>query len=386
MSRFSARRLRRRVNRRLYRLLFGVYRRLFPTPRWTGPLDGRSLRRILVVRDDRVGDMVLTTPLFAFLHHTAPQAQIDVLASRANAALIAHDDRITTVFVNDRTWRWWATTAPRVRARGYDLIINPISRYPYRQGLVMSLLATSDAYKISGWRPVRFQGLFTKAFRVPPRLSHMAESVLAIGQSALGDLEMGRQALERYPLSLAPNAEADARIAQFLAAYRLERFIIVNISAATDPEREWSPERAADVVRRLLDRHEGFGVVITPAPHKEGPATQVAQLCDSPRVIVAPVFSLSDLVALVRRALLVLSPSTALVHLASATGRPVVALYAPQHPNDLLLWLPLGVKHRTVVSELGGVMDDISPDEISQAFDELMQEIERPGVAATSPA
>lgn len=386
MSRFSARRLRRRVNRRLYRLLFRAYRRLFPTPKWTGPLDGRSLRRILVVRDDRVGDMVLTTPLFAFLQHAAPEAEVDVLASRANAALIAHDDRIATVFVTDRTWRWWATRARHIRARGYDLIINPISRYPYRQGVVMSLLATVDTYKVSGWRPVRFQGLFTKAFRIPPRLTHMAESVLAIGQLALGDREIGRHALERYPLSLAADGEADARIAQFLAAYRLERFIVVNISAATDPEREWSPERAADVVRLLLERHEGFAVVITPAPRKEGPATEVAQLCNSPRVIVAPVFPLSDLVALVRRALLVLSPSTALVHLASATGRPVVALYAPQHPNDVLLWLPLGVPHRTVVSELGGVMDDIPPEEISRAFDQLMHEIERPSVAATSTA
>jgi ADP-heptose:LPS heptosyltransferase len=386
MSRFSARRLRRRVNRRLYRLLFRAYRRLFPTPKWTGPLDGPSLRRILVVRDDRVGDMVLTTPLFAFFQQAAPQAEIDVLASRANAPLLAGDQRIATVFVNDRTWRWWATTAPRIRARRYDLIINPIARYPYRQGVVMSLLATRDTYKVSGWRPVRFQGLFTKAFRIPPRLTHMAESVLAIGQLALGQREIGRQALECYPLSLAPNVEADARIAQFLAAYRLERFVIVNISAATDPEREWSPERAAAVVRRLLERHEGFSVVITPAPEKEGRATEVAQLCDNLRIIVGPVFPLRDLVALVRRALLVVSPSTALVHFASATGRPVVALYAPQHPNDLLLWLPLGVPHRTVVSELGDVMDDIPPEAISGAFDELMREIERPGVVETTPA
>jgi hypothetical protein len=62
-----------------------------------------------------------------------------------------------------------------------------------------------------------------------------------------------------------------------------------------------------------------------------------------------------------------------------------VALYAPQHPNDLLLWLPLGVPHRTVVSELGDVMDDIAPEAISGAVDELVRQIERPGVAKTTP-
>jgi ADP-heptose:LPS heptosyltransferase len=381
VSRLSARRLRRRLNRRLYRLLFRAYRRLFPTPPWTGPLDGRSLRRILVVRDDRVGDLVLTTPLLAFLKQEAPNAEIDVLASRANAPLIAHDRRIANVFVNERTWRWWAVTAPRVKARHYDLIINPITRYPYRQGLVMSLLATPHTYKVSGWRPVRFQGLFTKAFRLPPRLTHMADSVLAVGQLALGHRDsIGGDALERYPLFLPSDEESDQRVARFLAAYGVETFVVVNISAATDPEREWSAERAAGVVRRLLERHADVSVVITPAPGKEAPATELAQQCPSPRVIVAPVFPLRDLVALVRRAVLVLSPSTALVHLASATGRPVVALYAPQHRNDLLLWLPVGVPNRTVVSELGGVMDDIPPKRISDAVDDLMDEAARSNV------
>jgi ADP-heptose:LPS heptosyltransferase len=384
VSRFSARRIRRRINRRLYRLTFRLYRGIFPTPRWSGPLDGHSLRRILIIRDDRVGDMVLTTPLLSFLKEAAPQAELDVLASRANAPILQLDARVTNVFVNDRTVRWWVANGARIRARQYDLIINPIARYPYRQGVVMSMLATPRTYKVSGWRPVRFQGLFSKAFRVPPRLTHMAESVLAIGQLALGRGSLGREALDRYRLSLAPDPESDARIAQFLATYRLERFIIVNISAATDPEREWSADRAAIVVRQLLERHADLTIVITPAPQKEGRATEVAQLCNDPRIIVAPVFPLSDLVALVRRSLLVVSPSTALVHLASATGRPVIALYAPQHPNDVLLWLPIGIPNRTVVSELGDVMDDIPPEQISDAFDDLMREIQQVRVPESS--
>ncbi len=326
--------------------------------------------------------MVLTTPLLAFLREVAPQAELDVLASRANAALIQQDDRVAHVFVNNRTWRWWVTSAPRVRARRYDVIINAITRHPYRQGLVMSLLATRHTYKVSGWRPIRFQGLFTKAFRVPPRATHMAELVLAVGQLTLGRREaIGREGLSRHPPHLPTDAGSDGRIAQFITVYKLDRFVVVNVSAATDPEREWSPEKAAEVVGQLLDHHPALSFVITPAPNKEDRATQVAQRCDSPRLIVAPVFPLQDLVALVRRAHLVLSPSTAHVHLASATGRPVVALYAPQHPNDVLLWLPIGVPYRTVVSDVGAVMDDIPPRQIADAFGDLVREVDRPRIA-----
>jgi ADP-heptose:LPS heptosyltransferase len=380
MARLSSRvrQARRRANRQFYRVMFRVYRWLFPTPRWTGPLEPTAVRRILIVRDDRVGDMVLTTPLLAFLRHTAPQAEIDILASRANAPIVEHDPRVARVFVNDRTWRWWVWTLPRLRGRRYDVVLNPITRHPFRQGLIASLVARRETYKLSGWRPVRFQGLFTKAFRVPLRAAHMAESVLAVGQLAFGRrAEIGHEGIERFPVYVAPDPSADERVEDYLAAHDLDEFVLVNISAASESDREWPPEQAAVVVRQLLDRHGGLTVVITPAPGKEDLARQTARLVGG-SVRVAPVFPLVDLVALVRRARLVVSPSTAPVHLASATGRPIVALYAPQHPNDVPLWLPLGVPYRAVVSELRQVMGDIAPGRVADAFDELWEEITRP--------
>jgi hypothetical protein len=60
-------RLRKRVNRRLYAPLFRGYRALFPTPPWRGGIDPSSLRRVLIIQHYGVGDMILTTPLIAFL-------------------------------------------------------------------------------------------------------------------------------------------------------------------------------------------------------------------------------------------------------------------------------------------------------------------------------
>jgi ADP-heptose:LPS heptosyltransferase len=380
------RRLRRRVNRRLYRLLFRLYRRLFPTPRWTGRVPAGSLRRILIVRDDRVGDMVLTTPLFSFLREEAPQAEIDVLASRANAAIVRHDPRVAQVFVHDRRWRSWTRLLPRMRARRYDVVLNPIGRHPFRQGLVSSVLAGRRTYKVSGWRPVRFQGLFTKAFRIPPRLTHVAESTLAIGQLALGRREMiGREGLRRYPVSLPPNAESDGRIAAFIAAHQLQQFVVVNVSAGVHRLRDWPPEQAAAVASQILSRHDRVSIVVTPAPGRENDAAEVGRRCADGRVLVSPVFSLLDLIAFVRRALMVVTPDTALVHIASATGRPVIALYAPQHPKDVPLWLPLGVPYRALASGLGGTVADIPSHQVIDAFDEMVAEMKAPDETGRAP-
>src|SRR5438874_1708810 len=93
-------RLRRRVNRWLYRCLFRFYRTVFPTAEDSRVrIRDSSLSRVLIVRHDRVGDMIVTSPVLSFLADVAPHAEVDVLASRANAPLLEADRHVHSVFV-----------------------------------------------------------------------------------------------------------------------------------------------------------------------------------------------------------------------------------------------------------------------------------------------
>ena len=59
------------------------------------PLPARDLTtRILIVKLDRVGDMVNTAPVFDFLHAHYPQAQLDIVGHPAVLALLDEDPRI----------------------------------------------------------------------------------------------------------------------------------------------------------------------------------------------------------------------------------------------------------------------------------------------------
>jgi ADP-heptose:LPS heptosyltransferase len=378
-----ARRVRRRLNRRFYRCLFRLYRGLFPTPRWTGPLDPASIKRILVVRDDRIGDMVVTTPLLSFLRETVPNAEIDVLASPANAPIAERHPGVTTVYVNDRTWLGWLRVTRRLRARRYDLVLSPVARKAFRESLTASMLAHSHTYKVSGWRPVRYQGLVTAVTRVPPRVTHMAERTLYIGQHAFGV----RRALgdtRRYPMRLEIDADSAARVSAFLSANGIDRFVAVNL-AAGGPARDWRPDRCAAFVRLVLERYPELSVVLTRPPEAEDRVAAVQRRVMSPRLVMAPVLPLPDLIALVHRALIVVTPETSLIHIASACGRPVVVLFGPQHPNDVPLWLPLGVPYRALASELGGSLNDVDVADVAQAFDELWDEVRGRHAAPVPP-
>src|SRR3982750_4885396 len=100
-------RFRRRMNRRLYRCLYGLYRTVFPTSAaGTARVSGSSLSRVLVLRPDRVGGMIVTSPALALLAELAPNAEIDILASPANAAVVMTDSRVSEVFVR-KGWGDW---------------------------------------------------------------------------------------------------------------------------------------------------------------------------------------------------------------------------------------------------------------------------------------
>jgi ADP-heptose:LPS heptosyltransferase len=169
------------------------------------------------------------------------------------------------------------------------------------------------------------------------------------------------------------DAMADARAATFLADNGVGRFVLLNV-AAHFAVRDWPPARCVAFLELQLERRPELRVVVTQAPGKEAQAAETVRLAKNSRVLLAPSLPLLAVAALVRRADAVISVDTALVHLASACGRPVVALYAPVVPADVSLWLPIGVPYRALASPLGGSVGDIPPASVAEATAQLLDE------------
>jgi ADP-heptose:LPS heptosyltransferase len=383
MASRGSRRLQRRVNRRFYRCLFRLYRIVFPTPPWTGRIPAASLRRALVIRDDGyVGDMVVTTPLLAFLKEALPQAEIDVLASPTTALLLAADTRVTRVFTNDRTWRGWLRVLRALRARRYDAVFSVIYGKGLREGLTASMIAHRATSKVSIWRPKRYRGFFTVIARPPSSLRHMADQLLYLGHSALGMRPPSATAHVRYPMHIAVDDASDSRAVAFLTERGISGFIVVNVDS-TDRWREWRPKPCAEFVAAILERHPDMSIVLPPPPGKERNAEEVVRLCGSSRVVVARAFRALELTALLRRSVAVVTPNTGALHLAAAAGRPIVALYTLQTVH-VERWLPWGVPYRAVVGAPGQVVSDIPPARIVGAFADLYHAVVDPAAAVSA--
>ncbi len=369
------RRLRTRLNRRLYRLLGRAYRAAFPCTAPAGPARPAEVRRVLVVRHDRIGDMIVTTPLLAWLREALPHAEVDVLASPANAPLVAGDPRVARVIVNDHTWRGWLRARRALRARDHDLVLSPIGRAHLREGLVAALVAPRRARRATAARPPQYRGLFTHWVRVPPSWPQTAARLLWVARRTVDApstmaVSSSGEALARWPMRLAADPEAEARAEAFVAGRRLDAFAAVNAWAA-EPWRELGEARCAELLRLVAARAPALALVLTPPPGRTDEAARIAEAAGVPVTVFPPSKAFHDLVSLVRRAALVVTPDTANVHVASACGRPVVGLYSAR-TTDPSAWAPVGVPFRALVAPPGAPVSAIPLGDVVDAVVELL--------------
>jgi ADP-heptose:LPS heptosyltransferase len=104
----------------------------------------------------------------------------------------------------------------------------------------------------------------------------------------------------------------------------------VNPGAAW-PNKRWPPARLASVASALRDRH-GLTSIVLWGPGEEALAQEVVAGSHG-AALLSPKTTIGDLVALSRRAEIMISGDTGPTHIASAVGTPLVGLYGPTRPT-----------------------------------------------------
>ena len=288
--------------------------------------------RLLVVRLGSLGDIVHALPAVASLRAAFPQARIDWLVEARWQELIELNPDLSNVIVVDtRTWRraplrvsTWRSLAglmDALRRAGYEAsidfqglyksaILAQLSRAPRRLGFERKFLKEPGA--------ARF---YTEPVR-PPENTHVIEMNLALARAAgAGETQL------RFPLPT--TAEDDAAVEQMLAEHHLRDFVVLSPGGGWG-SKCWPVERYATVHNHLA-RGRGWRTVINAGPGEEHLVSEFMAHARVTRPVHLPL-SLRQLVALIRRARLLISGDAGPLHLAAALGTPVVGLYGPTDP------------------------------------------------------
>jgi len=350
-------------------------------------------RRVLCVRLDNMGDVLMTTPALHALKHVDPARHLTLLASRSGAMLSPHLDDVDEAVSYDAPWVKGGhhdVAADRriienLRQRHFDaaVIFTVYSQSPLPAALLCRLAGIprvlahcrENPYSLlSDWLPETEPAQRTRheAQRQLDLVAHVGAFPPAAG------LRFATREADRAGLygKLAPLGVAASGVG------------VVAHCGASAPSRRYPAESYARALALLGDR--AGPVMLTGDASEQALTAEVARLCGpgAPLVDLAGHLNLGELACLIEDAALLLSNNTGPVHLAAALGTPVVDLYAltnPQHtpwrvPHRLLFHdVPCRNCYRSVCPESHhGCLRGVPPQAVCDAVLELLAETGRP--------
>lgn len=324
-------------------------------------IDAAALRRVLFVRPDKLGDMIISLPVFENLKRLYPHLELYIICSPRNVAIIRGDSRIAGHFLYaKRLWRDLSAVR-RIRRLKVDAVVDMICDDSVT-ALMLSQLCAASAWRV-GVGKHRFRGYYDFNFEYRTGDgAHGLDNTLKL-LTAFG---VDTDRLERHvPPALPVSARdtADHFLASLTGAAS-EAIIGLNISAGR-PTRVWQPEKNERLIGLLLKRFPLCRVVITADPREHDQAVALASRFRSRVRPLPPGWNLLEVSAIISHLTLLITPDTSLVHIARAFHVPVAGLYT-RFGKNYELWRPFGQEKGTVKSGNDYNIFDI---EVQEVFD-----------------
>ncbi|HEU5346599.1 MAG TPA: glycosyltransferase family 9 protein [Ktedonobacterales bacterium] len=341
-------------------------------------------RRILAVRPDNIGDVVMLGPALRAVKETSPQARITLLASPAGATAAPLLPWVDDVLVERVIWQDVGGRIPfdpsreqaliaRLAERRFDaaLIFTSFSQSPHAPGYLCYLagipLRAGESKEFGG-------SALTDELRGAPDELHQVERDLRLVER-LGFVAHDR----RIRVWLGEDDRAAARRALAAAGVDPVAPYILLHPGASARARRYPAQRYGEVARLLAAR--GWQTVVT-GVERERELLQAVALVSPQTPLLTDVAALGAYAALIERAALVICNNSLPLHLADATMTPVVALYSGTEFEEQ--WRPRFTAHTLLRRAtpcqpcylfdcpIGQPCLDISPEEVVAAAEALL--------------
>jgi heptosyltransferase I len=320
----------------------------------TDDLSRREFQNILLINLSAAAEIVQAMPLLNKVRRRYPKARIDVLTSPSVAELLRHNPAIERVleFSHDEGSRPWrlaplveaAKLIPQIREAGYELVLDlegDLHSAIFARGSGATVRIGFDRPRgnpsrklpetISAkarqhlWRGARHGSSLAYTHRVaaPLPTTHPVDRYLAVAHRlGLGD------GAPDFSFPIPP--EASTRIDALLDYYGIAKARLIAIAPGADWQTEqWRAHGFAEVARHVLQK--GFAVCLIGMEQDRAACSEVAPLAPA-AINLAGETTLSELAALIRKAVIRVTNDSAPMHFAVALDRPVVSIFGPTDP------------------------------------------------------
>ena len=338
---------------------------------------------ILIVKLSAIGDVIHVLPSLAALRHLYPDAHITWVVEEAAAELVKNHPYLDAVLISRR--KSWSKDIQKgkilkplfdmrslikeLRRRRYDLVID-------FHGLFKSsiiVLLSSGKRKLGYDSLQELSGLFLNE-KIPEDMNKHAVDRYLDFPRYLG------AKIDNVEFILPPNNDAEVKVRLLMSKYKLDdkKFIAIN-PVAYWKTKLWDNEKFAHLAD-LANNKLKMKVVFT-GSEKES-IEGITSRMTTEGINLGGQTSLLDLAYLYKKAQMVITTDSGPMHLASAVGTPVIALFGPTDPARTG---PYGKEHIIITAGLScspcflkkcstrKCMENILPEQVFAAIEKKLR-------------
>ncbi len=309
-------------------------------------IDEKKKTKILLIRPDRIGDVVLSTPVIAAIKHYYPNAEVYFLVRDHVLPVVKHNALLSGILV------YYPYTTHKGFS-GFWKLLKEIRKHKFQIAITLQVsFFVSMAMFYSG---IRYRiGPYSKwySFFIFNRGIRQARSTVEMHEADYNLMLLRRIGIRVPSRQFQPNitvdAEAKQRMREFLKKEGLEEstpFVVVHPGMGGSA-LNWPEGYYVDLIQRILTR--SIPVLVTGSVTEKIMVDRVvlASKSHDPKNLLHFFLGalshtgLEDFIALLSLTKVVIAPSTGALHIGLALGKPTVSFFSPIKVQSALRWGP----------------------------------------------
>ncbi|MBT3880898.1 MAG: glycosyltransferase family 9 protein [Candidatus Scalindua sp.] len=303
-------------------------------------LSGSSLKKILVIRLDRIGDMVVTTPIFRALKENLPDVHVTALTNPVNNNIVINNPFIDCILVYDRenkhkSFNSRLTFFRSIRERKFDLVIDPYLDYELKTSFITRFVGNGFrlGFEFAG------RGLFynirynPNVFPVSTEKKHMIDYDLDLLTC------IGVETEKRQPEIFLSSEEKAYNLLKKAGVNPEDRVIGIHPGGHYESQR-WPINEFAAISDYLIT-HYGIKVILFAGREEKQLISEFKGHAAKAPVILEDL-SLREFMSALSYCSLFLCNNSGPLHIATALNIPTVSTMGPTIPYH---WWPRGKNH-----------------------------------------
>lgn len=322
-------------------------------------------RKILVLRHDKIGDFLVTTPLLESLKTFFPDSEVHILLSSANSGTASQAFRwCKKVYVYDKKNIVQSLLLViKLRAEKYDIILDVLDKPSRTSGLFAKWI--SAKYAITFTRSDAYSKYFTHCVQPLSRQEyHICRRTVEILRPFGIDTNV-------LPLQIYwdNTSNETVNVRNWIGKHNTNKIVALNI-AGSHLSRFWGTSNIVEFIQQFQSRYSDATIIVFATKDFR---EHVEEIRKNTGVVIAPtLLSFGEFASAISQTDVIITPDTSVVHLASAFHIPMVILYTHSNPEEHgMLWTPIGVQFESVITTSSNI-SDISPNLVLNAYEKVV--------------